>query len=92
MIHPHRQSPDLRQEAQELARLAQSIPGEREQVNHGVLPKDFNDKLKRIEKLSKRARNDLTLLDTCSHLPHERKGHLPEGGWPTAWCVGQTRR
>jgi hypothetical protein len=37
-----------------------SIPMEVAQVNHGVLPKDLSAKLKRIEKLSKRLRNDLT--------------------------------
>jgi hypothetical protein len=55
-----RQSPELQQEAEELAQLAQSIPAEVEQVNHGVLPKDLNNKLKRIEKLSKHLRSDLT--------------------------------
>jgi hypothetical protein len=51
----------LQQDADELARLAQSIPADLEQINHGVLPKDLNNKLKRIEKLSKRLRNDLAL-------------------------------
>jgi hypothetical protein len=60
LIHARKQSPDLQQEAGELAQLAQSIPAEVEQVNHGVLPKDLSNKLKRIEKLSKRLRNDLT--------------------------------
>jgi len=60
LIHACRQVPDLQQPAEELAKLAQLIPAEIEQVNHGVLPKDLNDKLKRIEKLSKHLRNDLT--------------------------------
>jgi hypothetical protein len=60
LIHPRGQSPDLRQMAEELARLAQSIPMQVAQVNHGILPKDLTAKLKRIEKLSKRLRNDLT--------------------------------
>jgi Skp family chaperone for outer membrane proteins len=59
LIQARSKSPDLQQEAEELARLAQSIPADLEQVNHGVLPKDLNNKLKRIEKLSKRLRNDL---------------------------------
>jgi hypothetical protein len=60
LIHARRQSRELQQQAEELAQLAQSIPAEVEQVNHGVLPKDLSNKLKRIEKLSKHLRNDLT--------------------------------
>lgn len=49
----------LRQEAAELAKLAQSVPGDIDQVTRGTLPKDAADKLKRIEKLSRRLRGEL---------------------------------
>ena len=50
----------MRSEAEELANLAQTIPAALEQVSKGVLPKDLSDKLKRIEKLSKTLRNDVS--------------------------------
>jgi len=49
----------LRAEANELADLAHSVPADVDQVSQGKLPKDFTDKLKRIEKLSKQLRSDL---------------------------------
>ncbi len=50
----------LRAEANELADLAHSVPADVDQVSQGKLPKDFTDKLKRIEKLSKQLRGELT--------------------------------
>lgn len=50
----------VRSEANELATLAQSVPADIEQLAQGKLPKDFSDKLKRIEKLSKHLRSELT--------------------------------
>jgi hypothetical protein len=50
----------LRAEANELADLAREVPSEVDQVSRGKLPKDFADKLKRIEKLSKHLRGELT--------------------------------
>lgn len=50
----------LKREAEELARLAQSIPSDVEKVGKGLLQKDLDEKLKRIEKLSKQLRKDLT--------------------------------
>jgi hypothetical protein len=52
--------PRLRQDAQELARLAQLIPSEVQQVEIGVLPKDLDGQLKRIEKLSKQLRREIS--------------------------------
>jgi hypothetical protein len=49
----------LRAEANELADLAHSVPADLDQISQGKLPKDFADKLKRIEKLSKQLRNEL---------------------------------
>jgi hypothetical protein len=50
----------LQQDAQELARLAQLIPSEIHQVESGVLPKDLDGQLKRIEKLSKQLRREIS--------------------------------
>lgn len=49
----------LRAEANELADLARSVPAYVDQVSQGKLPKDFAEKLKRIEKLSKHLRSEL---------------------------------
>jgi hypothetical protein len=49
-----------RAEADELAKAAATIPNDIEQVTQGKLPKDLNDKLKRIEKLSKNLRGEIT--------------------------------
>jgi hypothetical protein len=45
--------------AAELARLAESLPADIEQVNRGILPKDVADKLTRIERLSKELHGEL---------------------------------
>ena len=52
---------EVKHEAEELAKLAQEIPSDVEQANKGVVHKDLNDRLKRIEKLSKRLRRELSL-------------------------------
>ena len=49
----------LRRDADELAALAQSVPSAVDQTTKGVLPKDLNDKLKRIEKLAKGLRSQI---------------------------------
>lgn len=49
----------VRNRADELAKLASGIPSDIDQVGKGLLPKDLNDKLKRIEKLSKQLRREL---------------------------------
>jgi hypothetical protein len=49
----------LQREARELSDLAKSLPADVDQVNHGLLPKDTIDKLKRIEKLSKHMRSEV---------------------------------
>jgi hypothetical protein len=49
----------IRTEAEELAKVAATIPGDIDQVTQGKLPKDLNDKLKRIEKLSKNLRGEI---------------------------------
>jgi hypothetical protein len=50
----------LQREADDLARAAQSIPTDVADVRKGMLPKDIIQKLKQIEKLSKRLRGELT--------------------------------
>jgi hypothetical protein len=49
----------LQREARELADLAQTVPLDVDKMNHGLLPKDAGEKLKRIEKLAKRLRGEL---------------------------------
>jgi hypothetical protein len=48
-----------RQEAEQLSKLAQTIPSDVEQVTKGVFPKDLIEKLKQIENLSKHLRSEL---------------------------------
>jgi hypothetical protein len=50
----------LQKEADDLARTAQTIPSDVASVRKGMLPKDVIEKLKQIEKLSKRMRSELT--------------------------------
>jgi hypothetical protein len=50
----------LERHAKELASLAQLIPSEVEQVESGRLPKDLDGQLKRIEKLSKQLRREIS--------------------------------
>lgn len=50
----------LKHDADELASLAQSIPPEVDQTFRGVLPQDLSGKLKRIEKLAKQLRRQVT--------------------------------
>ena len=48
-----------KRDAEELVKLAGEIPPAVELANKGVLSKDLNDRLKRIEKLSKQLRREL---------------------------------
>lgn len=50
---------ELNTEADQLAQLAASVPQGVQNASKGLLQKDLLDKLKRIEKLSKRLRNEL---------------------------------
>lgn len=50
----------LQKDAKELADLCASIPGEMDGVRQGLLPKDVLENLKRLEKLSKHVRMELT--------------------------------
>lgn len=50
----------LQREADDLSRIAQTIPADVVSVRKGMLPKDTLGKLKQIEKLSKRLRAELS--------------------------------
>ena len=49
----------LQRDADDLARTAQTIPSDLANIRRGTLPKDTIQKLKDIEKLSKRLRSEL---------------------------------
>ncbi len=49
----------LQREAREVSELAKSLPADMDYVSKGLLPKDTIEKLKRIEKLSKRMRGEI---------------------------------
>jgi hypothetical protein len=56
----HRLDPaKLQQDANDLARTAQTIPSDIANIRQGTLPRDTIQKLKEIEKLSKRLRSEL---------------------------------
>ena len=50
----------LKQDAHELALLAQSVPPDVEQTTNGILPKDLDQRLRRIEKLAKELRSRIS--------------------------------
>ena len=50
----------LKQEAGELAQLSAEIPSQLDLVAHGQLPKELSAKLKRIERLAKHLRSEVT--------------------------------
>jgi TolA-binding protein len=50
----------VKQEADELKKLADGVPAQIEQVTKNQYPKDLNDNLKRIERLAKHLRAEAT--------------------------------
>jgi hypothetical protein len=50
----------LQQEADELAKLSAAIPGQIELVRQGQFPKDLEEHLKRVEKLAKQLRSEIS--------------------------------
>jgi hypothetical protein len=50
---------ELQRESRELLELSQSLQGDIESVNKGLMPKDTIEKLKRIQKLAKHLRGEL---------------------------------
>jgi hypothetical protein len=55
-----RNAEQLQRDADELQALTRSIPADIDAANRGLLPKDMVEKLKRIEKLSKQLRKELS--------------------------------
>jgi hypothetical protein len=53
-------SEKLKRDASELASLAGSVPPAIDATMQGMLPKDLNEKLKRIEKLAKELRSQIS--------------------------------
>ena len=56
---PHLDYAKARTEADELSKIAQTIPSDVDQIANGVFPKDVIEKLKQVEKLSKHLRSEL---------------------------------
>jgi hypothetical protein len=54
----------LQKDAKELADLCSSVPKDMDGVRQGLLPQDLPERLKRMEKLSKRVREQLTRAST----------------------------
>jgi hypothetical protein len=50
----------VKQEAEELRTLANALPAQIDQVTNNQLPKDLSDNLKKIEKLAKHLRSEVT--------------------------------
>ena len=50
---------ELKRDAEELAQLSQTVPAEVEGMSRGLVSSRLNDRLKRIEKLSKKLRDAL---------------------------------
>jgi hypothetical protein len=50
----------VKNDARELSDLCALVPNDIDQMRRGILPKDAIDRLKRVEKLSKRVREELT--------------------------------
>ena len=67
--HPRVDQARLERDANELAKLAGDIPSLIEQANKGLLPKDLSQRLKRIEKLSKQLRQELTPVNAPARAP-----------------------
>ena len=55
----------LQKDAKELAELCATVPSDMDGVKQGVLPQEVLEKLKRVEKLSKRVREQLTRASTA---------------------------
>jgi hypothetical protein len=51
----------IKKDADELAQLASTVPGEVAKATNGILDKDLQNRLKKIERLSKRLRSELAL-------------------------------
>lgn len=50
----------VKAEARDLQKLSDTIPGDADQISKGALPKDMVDNLKKIEKLAKHLRSEVS--------------------------------
>lgn len=64
-IRDRQSGPQLQKDAKDLAELCASIPADMDEVKKGLLAKDVLEKLKRVKKLSKRVREELTRASTA---------------------------
>jgi hypothetical protein len=60
VIHREVDPAELKRDAEELQKLAVTISEQVDQVTQNQLPKDLNDNLKRIEKLAKHLRSEIS--------------------------------
>lgn len=63
-MRAHATSLQLQKDAKELAELCASVSDGMDHVKQGLLSKDAFEKLKRMEKLAKRVREELTQTST----------------------------
>jgi hypothetical protein len=58
-VSPEQRVRAVKQEAQDLSELSSSIQDDLLKLQKGILPKDLHEKLKKLEKLAKRLREDV---------------------------------
>jgi hypothetical protein len=58
-VSPEQHARAVKQEAQDLAELSSSVQEDLQKLQKGVLTKDLHEKLKKLEKLAKRLREDV---------------------------------
>ncbi len=59
-FRPRAQPVELQRDARELLELSQSLQPDIDSINHGLLPKETIQKLRRIEKLAKHLRTEIS--------------------------------
>ena len=58
-VSPEQRAQAIRQEAQDLSALSNAIQDDLQKLQKGMLTKDLNGKLKKLEKLAKHLREDV---------------------------------
>lgn len=58
-VSPEQRARAVQQEARDLSELSSSIQDDLQKLQKGMLPKDLHEKLKKLEKLAKRLREDV---------------------------------
>jgi len=59
VVSPEQRARAVKQEAQDLSELTGAIQDDLEKLQKGMLAKDLHEKLKKLEKLAKRLREDV---------------------------------